>query len=376
MKTRSWITLLGGLVAGTLVWAADEGPQENERQILGAWQAGQAVVEFLPDGKARIVERGVAKEGAYEINGDWLFVRVDGEDEKSGLLLIEGDHMTVDEHEFRRVRPFDAAGLIGKWTSERADIDLRADGGVTVFEKSTDKGKSGRFEIEGNAIRLNGDAGDTELKPFEIEGDTLVIDGVQRLVRIGGEYDPRLPVVGEWRHEKGTVVKVTSDGRFEMTAGQAREGTYTVQGSVLTVRTDDDTERAFAASLEDGDLVLDGELRLTRVDAGPAGDPVGSTAGKRHSVFAASGAPPQRFEAAIDAFLEARKNLFMMAAEGLGARHPSSLRAISEARFLLKRCHEEADLLDAPAEAREGIFKRLHYYGDAFEREIVDWGSR
>jgi hypothetical protein len=376
MKTRSWILLLVSLIAGSAVWAADDLPQENERQILGVWQAGRAVVEFLPEGKARIVERGVAKEGSYEINGDWLFVRVEGEDEKSGLMLIEGDRMTVDEHEFRRVHAFEAGKLIGKWTSDKADIELRGDGTVAVLEKSSAKGKSGRIEIEGNKVRLIEDDGDTEVKPFEIDGETLIIDGVERLERIGGERDPKVPIVGEWRHEKGAIVKVTPDGRFTMTAGQVNEGTYRIEDSVLTVKMDDSDERGFAVSLDEGALVLDGELRLVREGEAPV-----EVAAVVELPVRAKGVPapvliPRRLEDAVDAFLEARKNLVMMATEGLGAKHPSSVRAIVEARFLLKRCFEEAELLRAPGEVEAETRNRLEFYGNAFEKEIAEWGSR
>lgn len=372
MKFPRWLALPIVLALGAFVWAADDALQENEKQILGEWQVGKAVVAFLPEGKVHILEEGVPKEGAYEITGDWLFVRSEGEDEKSGLLLIDGDRMTVDEHEFRRLRPLNPEDLVGKWTSDKVDIDLRADGTLRLVEKTGDKGKSGTLEIVGNELRLTEEGGKIEVKPFVIEGDTLVVDGTERLSRIGETGDPQSPLVGMWQHGSGAVVTLTAEGGFTRTGGKTREGTYTLAGSTVSVKTLEGEVRGFSAALEDGALVLDGKHRLTRSEGSDPGE-VASTAEEDAPLPIST---PLRYDGALNEFLEARKSLVLMAADGLGAQHPDAMRAIRETRFLLKRCHEEADLLGASAEARGEIGKRLEYYGEAVEKELAEWGSR
>ncbi len=368
------------LLAGGLARAAEVELQENEKQILGSWQAGKAIVEFLPGGHVNILEHGQAKVGTYEISGDWLFLRVEGEDDKSGVLLIDGEGMTVDEHEFRRVRPLEADALVGKWISERVDLTFGDDGTIKVLEKSGHEGKSGRLEIVGKTLQLTSDTGGVEVKPFELKDDTLIIDGVEKLSRVGGKGSPEMPLAGEWRHEKGAMAKISADGRIEMGAGRERSGVYFLEGAVLRAEFDGGEERAFAAAMAGNTLVLDGEVRLTKEGAeaeqiakeGPA--PTAQVVAPSTHRSPRHPVPADRFEAAVDDFLDARMSLIASSFDGLGLNHPKVQRTVREARYLLKRCGEELELLgnSSPNSAE----RRLALYTKAFEDELAAWGSR
>lgn len=124
-----------------------------------------------------------------------------------------------------------AGGLVGRWRSSEATVQIRDDGTLVL------NGETLRYRVRGNTITISGDEGSADI-PFRLAGDTLTVEFqgreiVYRRVAEGEEESagggrPQ-ELVGKWCYQSN--VNTGSGGRmsnicFELTA----DGRYAYQG--------------------------------------------------------------------------------------------------------------------------------------------------
>ena len=198
--------------------------------------------------------------------------------------------------------------LLGRWKSDEAVIELRADGSITINDEQY------TYKVKNSVITVTGDEGSLAF-PYELDGDTLTVDAQGREVvytRIKGKTNAGQGVgtgagrsegviaefVGKWCYlssltgsnsymssrffvlnQNGTYeysAESLSSGSYGSTAGQSYDsGRWTATRTTLTAYSNKNGKVVYPIELrnhpKNGDpmIVLDGDAYVTAYQKRP-----------------------------------------------------------------------------------------------------------
>jgi beta-lactamase regulating signal transducer with metallopeptidase domain len=354
------MAVLAMVIAGsvlTFAMADDKVVEESKKALIGKWQATKASVEFKEDGTLLFEREGRSLPGTYEVSGDWLMAKIEGEGEVSGEFRLKGDKLRFDGKDLLRVRPIKLEELVGEWVSDDGSIEVSEDGKVTVSKVKYHNGTA-----KDGAIVLQTSDGNSKTLEYSLDGERMIVDGVEFERESGTSIDEN-PLGGTWVSGQNITAVIKADGGVSVQERTPVSAEIALGSNTVTV-TNEKGEVETASLVLAGDaLLVNGDKRLVRPKL------------KETAARSVPGLDKKEYQQALDAFLEKRREIVLILQSGLGKKHPDIVMKVKEADFLLKRCREEVELLKmgetaASKAAAKDAARRVDFYEKAFRAEV------